>query len=156
MGDENQDNAGLSRRSFLGLASLGAVLLSSLTVLAGVLRLTKPNVYYEESKKFKIGKPENFPVGVVKKLEDQRVYIFSENEGLHDISSVCTHLGCIVAITEEGFQCPCHGSKFNLEGKVIAGPAPSNLPWWEISQSLDGTLIVDATKEVKQGTTFKV
>jgi len=43
MGDEKQDNAGVSRRSFLGLASLGAVLLSSLTVLAGVLRLTKPN-----------------------------------------------------------------------------------------------------------------
>lgn len=156
MGDVTKDNAGVSRRSFLGLASLGAVILSSLTVLAGALRLTKPNVYYEESKKFKIGKPENFPVGVVKKLEDQRVYIFSENDGLHVISSVCTHLGCIVAITEEGFQCPCHGSKFNLEGKVIAGPAPSNLPWWEISQGLDGTLIVDATKEVKQGTTFKV
>lgn len=156
MGDENQDNAGVSRRSFLGLASLGAVLLSSLTVLAGVLRLTKPNVYYEESKKFKIGIPENFPVGVVKKLEDQRVYIFSENDGLHAISSVCTHLGCIVAITDSGFQCPCHGSKFNLEGKVIAGPAPRNLPWWKISRSLDGTLIVDAAKEVKQGTTFKV
>ena len=156
MGDENQDNAGVSRRSFLGLASLGAVLLSSLTVLAGALRLTKPNVYYEESKKFKIGIPENFPVGVVKKLEDQRVYIFSENDGLHAISSVCTHLGCIVALTDTGFQCPCHGSKFNLEGKVIAGPAPRPLPWWEISQSLDGTLIVDAATEVKQGTTFKV
>ena len=156
MGDENQDNAVVSRRSFLGLASLGAVLLSSLTVLAGALRLTKPNVYYEESKKFKIGIPENFPVGVVKKLEDQGVYIFSENDGLHAISSVCTHLGCIVAPTDTGFQCPCHGSKFNLEGKVIAGPAPRPLPWWEISQSLDGTLIVDASREVKQGTTFKV
>ncbi len=156
MGDVPKDNARVSRRSFLGLASLGAVILSSLTVLAGVLRLTKPNVYYDESRKFKIGKPENFPVGVVKKLEDQRVYIFSENEGLHAISSVCTHLGCIVAISEEGFQCPCHGSKYNREGKVIAGPAPSNLPWWEISQGLDGTLIVDATKEVKRGTRFKV
>ncbi len=156
MGDVTKDNAGVSRRSFLGLASLGAVILSSLTALAGVLRLTKPNVYYEESKKFKIGKPENFPVGVVKKLEDQRVYIFSENDGLHAISSVCTHLGCLVAISETGFLCPCHGSKYNREGKVIAGPAPRNLPWWEISQGLDGTLIVDATKEVKQGTTFKV
>ena len=156
MGDKNQTNACVSRRSFLGLASLGAVLLSSLTVLAGVLRLTKPNVYYEESKKFKIGIPENFPVGVVKKLEDQRVYIFSENDGLHAISSVCTHLGCIVSVSETGFSCPCHGSKYDQEGKVIAGPAPRNLPWWKISQSLDGTLIVDAATEVKQGTTFKV
>lgn len=156
MGDEKQAKGRVSRRGFLWLASFGAVFLSSLTVLAGVLRLTKPNVYYEESKKFKIGIPENFPVGVVKKLEDQRVYIFSENDGLHAISSVCTHLGCIVALTDTGFQCPCHGSKYNRDGKVIAGPAPRNLPWWEISQSLDGSLIVDAAKEVKQGTTFKV
>jgi cytochrome b6-f complex iron-sulfur subunit len=132
------------------------VILSSLTVLAGVLRFTKPSVYYEESKKFKIGKPESFPQGVVKKLEDKRVYIFSDNDGLHAISSVCTHLGCLVAITEAGFQCPCHGSVFTRDGKVIAGPAPRNLPWWEISQGVDGTLIVDAAKEVKRGTTFKV
>ena len=156
MGDDNQTKAGVSRRSFLGLASLGAVILSSLTVLAGALRLTKPNVYYEESKKFKIGIPENFPVGVVKKLEDQRVYIFSENDGLHAVSSICTHLGCIVSVSETGFSCPCHGSKYDRNGKVIAGPAPRNLPWWKISQSLDGTLIVDASREVKQGTTFKV
>jgi cytochrome b6-f complex iron-sulfur subunit len=156
MSDETQDNNGVSRRSFLGLASLSAVLLSSLTVLAGVLRLAKHNVNYEESKKFKIGKPEKFPVGIVKKLEDKQVYIFSENDGLHAITSVCTHLGCLVAITESGFQCPCHGSRYDREGKVIAGPAPRNLPWLEISQNVDGSLVVDAAKEVPKGTTFKV
>ncbi len=146
----------ISRRDFLGLASLGAVILSSLTALAGILRLTKPNVYYEESKKFKIGRPKNFPMGLVKKLEEKRIYVFSENEGFHAISSICTHLGCIVAITESGFQCPCHGSKYNRDGKVIAGPAPSPLPWLKMSQSVDGNLVVDAAKEVKTGTTFKV
>ncbi len=156
MSDDNQDKTRVSRRDFLGLASLGAVILSSLTALAGVLRLTKPNVYYEESKKFKIGRPKNFPMGLVKKLEEKRIYVFSENEGFHAISSVCTHLGCIVAITESGFQCPCHGSKYNRDGKVIAGPAPSPLPWLKMSQSVDGNLVVDAAKEVKTGTTFKV
>ncbi len=146
----------ITRRDFLGLASLGVVILSSLTALAGILRLTKPNVYYEESKKFKIGKPENFPVGLVKNLEDQKVFIFSDTEGLHAISKICTHLGCIVAITETGFQCPCHGSKYNRQGKVIGGPAPRPLPWLEISQSVDGTLVVDAAKEVKVGTIFEV
>lgn len=146
----------ISRRDFLGLASLGAVVLSSFTALAGILRLTKPNVYYEESKKFKIGKPENFPVGLVKNLEDQKIFIFSGTDGLHAISKTCTHLGCIVAITETGFQCPCHGSKYNRQGKVIGGPAPRPLPWLEISQSVDGTLVVDAAKEVKVGTIFKV
>ncbi len=146
----------ISRRDFLGLASLGAVILSSLTALAGILRLTKPNVYYEESKKFKIGRPKNFPMGLVKKLEEKRIYVFSENEGFHAISSICTHLGCIVAITESGFQCPCHGSKYNRDGKLIAGPAPSPLPWLKMSRSVDGNLVVDAAKEVKEGTIFKV
>ncbi len=146
----------VSRRDFLGLASVGAVILSSLTALAGVLRMTKPNVYYEESKKFKIGRPKNFPMGLVKKLEEKRIYVFSENEGFHAITSICTHLGCIVAITESGFQCPCHGSKFNRDGKVVAGPAPRPLPWLKMSQSVDGNLVVDATKEVKAGTIFKV
>ncbi len=146
----------ISRRDFLGLASLGAVILSSFTALAGILRFTKSNVYYEESKKFKIGKPENFPVGLVKNLEDQKVFIFSDTDGLHAISKTCTHLGCLVALTDGGFQCPCHGSKYNRQGKVVAGPAPRPLPWLEISQSVDGTLVVDAAKEIKAGTIFKV
>jgi cytochrome b6-f complex iron-sulfur subunit len=156
MSDERQDKAKVSRRDFLGLASAGAVILSSLTALAGILRITKPDVHYEESKKFKIGKPENFPVGTIKKLEDKKVHIFSDENGLHAITSVCTHLGCIVALSDTGFDCPCHGSKYTRDGKVIAGPAPRNLPWLEISESEDGTLVVDAAKEVKIGTTFVV
>jgi cytochrome b6-f complex iron-sulfur subunit len=146
----------ISRRDFLGLASLGAVILSSVTALAGILRFTKPSVYYEESQKFKIGKPENFPAGLVKNLEDRKVFIFSDTDGLHAISKICTHLGCIVALTDSGFQCPCHGSKYNRQGKVVAGPAPRPLPWLEISQTVDGTLVVDAAKEIKAGTIFKV
>ncbi len=156
MSEQTQDEAGVSRRSFLGLASAGAVILSSLAALAGMLRIPKPNVFYEESQKFKIGKPENFPVGTVKKLDDKKVFIFTTSDGIHALSSVCTHLGCIVYTTEWGFQCPCHGSQYNKSGKVIAGPAPRNLAWLDISQSLDGALVVDAAKEVKPGTTFKV
>ncbi len=156
MSAETPDKKDMSRRGFLGLASLGAVILSGLTALGGILRVTKPNVHYEALKRFKIGKPENFPVGLVKALEDKNVFIFSENDGLHAISRVCTHLGCLVSFTGTGFDCPCHGSKYDQHGKVIAGPAPRNLPWLEISQKIDGTLVVDAAKEVKKGTTFKV
>ncbi len=156
MSEQIQDKAAVSRRDFLGLASAGAIILSSLVALAGMLRIPKPNVIYEESQKFKIGKPENFPVGSVKKLDDKKVFIFATNDGIHALSSVCTHLGCLVYTTEWGFQCPCHGSQYNQNGKVIAGPAPRNLAWLDISQSLDGTLVVDAAKEVKPGTTFKI
>lgn len=156
MSNGTQDKNGTSRRGFLGLATITAVLLSFSAALAGALRLFKPDVYYEESRKFKIGTPNNYPIGQVKKIEDKRVFIFSENDGFHVISAVCTHLGCIVSLSENGFQCPCHGSKYDSEGRVIAGPAPRPLPWFEITESLDGTLTVDAAKEVKRGTRFKV
>ena len=156
MSSEAHDKEGVTRRDFLGLASLGAVILSSLTVLAGIFRMSKPNVRYEESTRFKIGKSENFPVGTVKKLDDKGVFIFANDDGLHAISSVCTHLGCIVNIAEWGFQCPCHGSKYNENGKVIGGPAPRSLAWLEISRNVDGSLEVDTAKEVPVGTKFKL
>ncbi len=156
MSNETRNNEGLSRRDFLGLASIGALILSFLTVLAGIFRMTKADVYYEESRKFKIGKPEEFPSGTVKKIDDKKVFIFADNDGFHAVSGVCTHLGCIVHAAEEGFQCPCHGSKFDKNGKVISGPAPRNLPWLEMSRHVDGNLVVDASREIQTGTKFKV
>jgi cytochrome b6-f complex iron-sulfur subunit len=156
MSNETRNKEGVSRRDFLGLASIGAVILSSLTVLAGIFRITKADVHYEESRKFKIGKPEEFPVGIVKKLDDKKVFIFADNDGLYAVSSVCTHLGCIVHATESGFQCPCHGSNFDKNGKVIAGPAPRNLPWLEISRHVDGSLVVNAAREIQSGKKFEV
>jgi cytochrome b6-f complex iron-sulfur subunit len=138
------------------MATVGTVVMSALAMFAGMFRMSKPNVRYEEATKFKIGKPENFPVGMVTKLDDKGVFIFSNDDGLHAISSVCTHLGCIVAVSETGFQCPCHGSKYDENGKVIGGPAPRNLSWLEISRGLDGSLMVDTAKAVPVGTKLKL
>jgi len=48
---------------------------------------------------------------------------------LHERSAVCPHLGCIVAWnpTERSWDCPCHGSRFNPDGKVLNGPAIGQL-----------------------------
>ncbi|MEW5304797.1 MAG: hypothetical protein WDW36_007383 [Sanguina aurantia] len=45
------------------------------------------------------------------------------------INAVCTHLGCVVPWNnaENKFKCPCHGSQYNFQGKVIRGPAPLSL-----------------------------
>jgi glycine/D-amino acid oxidase-like deaminating enzyme/nitrite reductase/ring-hydroxylating ferredoxin subunit len=52
-----------------------------------------------------------------------------ENGILHEHSAICSHLGCIVAwnTSEKTWDCPCHGSRFNTQGKVINGPAIDGL-----------------------------
>lgn len=47
----------------------------------------------------------------------------------YGLNAVCTHLGCVVPwnAAENKFKCPCHGSQYNNEGKVIRGPAPLSL-----------------------------
>jgi glycine/D-amino acid oxidase-like deaminating enzyme/nitrite reductase/ring-hydroxylating ferredoxin subunit len=52
-----------------------------------------------------------------------------ENGRLHKLSAVCTHLKCIVHwnSVEKSWDCPCHGSRFNALGRVINGPALSDL-----------------------------
>ncbi len=156
MSNEAHDKTGISRRDFLGLAALGTAIISSLAVLAGTFRMFKPNVRYEESTKFKIGKAEDFPIGIVKKLDDKGVFIFSKDDGLYAISAICTHLGCLVNQVDWGFQCPCHGSRYNEHGKVIRGPAPRSLEWLEISEAVDGSLEVDTAKSIPAGTKFKL
>ena len=44
----------------------------------------------------------------------------------YGINAVCTHLGCVVPwnTAENKFLCPCHGSQYNNQGKVVRGPAP--------------------------------
>ncbi len=58
-----------------------------------------------------------------------KFWIANTPDGLLALSMVCTHLGCIFAWvpTNNRFECPCHGSKFHLNGQYIEGPAPRNL-----------------------------
>lgn len=42
---------------------------------------------------------------------------------LRALDLTCTHLGCRVNATENGFTCPCHGSRFDPDGAVLTGPA---------------------------------
>jgi nitrite reductase/ring-hydroxylating ferredoxin subunit len=60
------------------------------------------------------------------KLDGKRVGVYRDGEGrLHAVSATCPHMGCIVHFNdaERTWDCPCHGSRFNVDGKVLDGPA---------------------------------
>ena len=57
-----------------------------------------------------------------------------EAGGLMALFQRCVHLGCRVPWCgpSQGFECPCHGSKYNSIGEYFAGPAPRNLDRFEV------------------------
>ena len=60
-------------------------------------------------------------------LPQQRVAVVREGGDFLAFDLTCTHLGCTVKATEQGFSCPCHGSRFGRGGDVLKGPAPRAL-----------------------------
>jgi glycine/D-amino acid oxidase-like deaminating enzyme/nitrite reductase/ring-hydroxylating ferredoxin subunit len=75
--------------------------------------------------------------GRVMKVGGQRVAVHRDSRGeVHDVSAVCTHLGCIVSWNpaEGSWDCPCHGSRFGFEGEVLQGPAVRNLKNIEVEE----------------------
>ena len=65
--------------------------------------------------------------------------------GLVAVYQRCVHLGCRVpwCNSSQGFECPCHGSKYNMVGEYYAGPAPRNLDRFVVNVSSSGKLIID-------------
>jgi len=56
----------------------------------------------------------------------ERLAVFRDDEGeVHAVSAVCTHMGCVVHWNkaEQTWDCPCHGSRFQVDGEVVCGPA---------------------------------
>ncbi|CAN6453314.1 unnamed protein product [Victoria cruziana] len=65
-------------------------------------------------------------------LDGEPTYLILENDktlAKFAINAICTHLGCIVPWeeSENKFMCPCHGSQYDSQGKVVQGPAPQSL-----------------------------
>lgn len=60
------------------------------------------------------------------------------------LSARCTHLGCTVRFARASgeIECPCHGARFDADGRVLAGPAPAPLATWEVTEAGD-TLTIE-------------
>lgn len=143
------------RRDFLASAAFWTTAGTLGFAALGIARMPKPGVFPGQSSLIKIGPPGEYPVSSEPiRVPGQNLYVIHDDQGYGVLAGVCTHLGCVIAATPEGFDCPCHGSKFARDGKVVQGPAPSPLVWYEVSLAADGQMIVDTKKTVPVGTKF--
>jgi Rieske Fe-S protein len=68
--------------------------------------------------------------GGIVSLDGDKVAAYRDEQGaLHAVSPTCTHMGCQVTFNtaEKSWDCPCHGSRFSIDGDVLQGPAVTAL-----------------------------
>ncbi len=148
----------VSRRDFLNQVAAAALGVTGLGATVVTVKYMSPNVLFEPATRFRVGSPDDYPLDSVTYLRNQQVFIVRTAAGFSAVSAVCTHLGCITEWKPEDnlIECPCHGSKFDRDGKKVAGPAPRPLPHFVISLTPDGELAVDKLNIVKPTELLKV
>lgn len=63
-------------------------------------------------------------------FENNKLAIYKDLNGkIYPLNPACTHIKCLVAFndTEKAWECPCHGSRFSIEGEMLTGPARKDL-----------------------------
>lgn len=151
------DDSLQSRRDFFVQIGVGACAAAAAGSGIVTLDFLKPKVLFEPSTSFVAGSPLDFTDGVVRFNKEQKAYVIGAPAGVFALSAVCTHLGCITRfrLDERVIACPCHGSRFDLEGNVVHGPAPRPLPWLDVTQDPVGNLVVDTGIVISHGKVFK-
>ena len=82
----------------------------------------------------------DIPIGGALVYKQERIALIRQGEQITALSLICTHLGCTVTVTPEGMVCPCHGSRFDHQGKVLTGPAEK--PLARLAVEKDGDMLV--------------
>ena len=114
---------------------------------------------------------DELPTGVPSQLE----YVATVQDGYHETKTekavwavkqpdaqvtvfapMCTHLGCGYHWdgTAQQFKCPCHGSVFDISGRVVAGPAPRPLD--ALPSKMDNGRLLVMFKEYKSGVSRQI
>lgn len=149
---EPRDEEGLDRREFLNIG--WKVLGAALVVEAGWTSydlLKPPPASGGFGGLVDAGSVADYPDGAVQYFLDGRFYVTSYQGGLRALYQKCPHLGCRVPFCEGSsrFECPCHGSMYNIVGEYLAGPAPRGMDRFPIS--IDGERVVVDTSGVVEG-----
>ena len=129
-----------TRRDFLKLITNALFGLSGLLGLGGLARFFSYQPDQGPPTEFDLGEAVNFPVGSQTLRLDIPAMIYNDGGEYIAYSLTCTHLGCTVEEDSQGFACPCHGSRYDKDGLVLAGPAKEPLRRLRVEVLEDKTL----------------
>ena len=109
------------RRSFLGL--LPYALAGGFSYPLGKF------LFFDENPNKKVALPLKKIGKGITYLKNSQLFIYKQNEKILVYSAHCTHMGCILNFDKEQqqFNCPCHKSRFNIDGRKLRGPAKRDL-----------------------------
>ena len=163
-----EEQQGINRRMFLNRALAGSFFLWLASLGGGILAFLWPKVAGGFGADIDAGDVDEIlaqvlnPDGTVTPLfvPEARSWVvpladeavagsqFTDNStvagGLVAVFQTCVHLGCRVpwCASSQGFECPCHGSKYNSIGEYDAGPAPRNLDRFVVAVSDSNRFII--------------
>ncbi len=91
-----------------------------------------------------VGSPGNFQNGTASYFAEGRFYVVNAEDHYFALAQKCPHLGCRVPFCDSSgrFECPCHGSVFDLAGEYIKGPSPRGMDRFDMKLVKD-SLVVD-------------
>ena len=85
------------------------------------------------------------PGGTIRILPDgmtDPIYVLARDNGeFGALSPICTHRGCTVDVSGDRLVCPCHGSTYDRDGRVLRGPAQRALTRYAVTRSGDDLVI---------------
>jgi cytochrome b6-f complex iron-sulfur subunit len=132
----------ISRRDFLQLSTDALLVFSGLLGLGGLLRYLSYPFDPAPPSEFDIGPAVDYPINTRTVVPHIPAIIIHDDQGLRAVSLTCSHLGCAVEERNFGFECPCHSSRYDMNGIVLKGPATINLRNLRVEESEDGNLHV--------------
>jgi cytochrome b6-f complex iron-sulfur subunit len=137
----------MSRRDLLRNGwKLGGTLLAVAAGWTGYEAL-RPLASSTAGGKLTLGNPRDFAPGTATYFNDGRLWLANASGHYFALSQKCPHLGCRVPFCESSgrFECPCHGSVFDIGGEYVQGPAPRGMDRYEVALVGD-QLVADTSK----------
>jgi len=86
----------------------------------------------------------------------EMVWLVRDDKGYYALDRRCPHLGCLVKWEEGQFVCPCHHSKYQVDGSIFSGPTGKALAPVKLELDEQGNIIADTSQIVSRQWRLKV